>query len=440
MKKSDFIFSIAAIMMSVFCLTSCKEGGVVEPVPEPEPEPEVITFEVTPSVESLVFEAARPEVYEFAVETNDSTWEVTSDAEWCVIAQSETGFTVTAEPSVSFEPMTPGTVTIKSSDTTYATFAVEQNELKMWFGGSEDGWATIWHNGEKSLLEAANINDIHVEADGTMHIVGYNSAGMGGSEGWYWSEATGFSYVQTVSGSSQMCSSVTMDESAGDVYYSSYEYWSEYDEELGYPVNQFLASYWKNLEQNVVVESGYAEAGTVAVEDGNVYITVEDNGVPCYYKNGERHEIDDFGSTQVELASMIVKDGNVYISGFYLDVDKFVACWWVNGEGYDIPSDVSINVYGIDVDDEGNVYIVGSEGLGLNRKAVYWKNGEMISLTDYGNAVASIIYVIGDHVLCAGIEREEGMSNYIIKYWLDGQETSLTDGSTNAALGSLFIR
>ena len=64
----------------------------------------------------------------------------------------------------------------------------------------------------------------------------------------------------------------------------------------------------------------------------------------------------------------------------------------------------------------------------------------MISLTDYGNAVASIIYVIGDHVLCAGIEREEGMSNYIIKYWLDGQETSLTDGSTNAVLGSLFIR
>ena len=94
MKKSDFIFSIAAILMSVFCLTSCKEGGVVEPVPEPEPEPEVITFEVTPSVESLVFEAARPETYEFAVETNDSTWEVTSDAEWCVIAQSETGFTL----------------------------------------------------------------------------------------------------------------------------------------------------------------------------------------------------------------------------------------------------------------------------------------------------------------------------------------------------------
>ena len=76
---------------------------MVEPVPEPEPEPEVITFEVTPSVESLVFEAARPETYEFAVETNDSTWEVTSDAEWCVIAQSETGFTVTAEPSVSLD-------------------------------------------------------------------------------------------------------------------------------------------------------------------------------------------------------------------------------------------------------------------------------------------------------------------------------------------------
>lgn len=415
------------------------QAVLVPSVPEPEPEPEVITFEVTPSVESLVFEAARPETYEFAVETNDSTWEVTSDAEWCVIAQSETGFTVTAEPSVSLEPMTPGTVTIKSADTTYATFAVEQNGLQMWIGGSEDNWATIWYNGEKSLIEAANINDMYVEADGTIHLVGYNSAGMGGSQGWYWSEATGFSYVQTVSGSSQMCNSVTMDEQAGDVYYSSYEYWSEYDEELGYPVNQFKASYWKNMEQNVVLESRYAEAGKVAVEDGNVYITVEDSGVPCYYKNGERYEMDDFGSTQVELASMTVKDGNVYVCGFYLDVDKFVACWWVNGEGYDVPSDVSVNVYAIDVDDEGNVYISGSEGLGLNRKAVYWKNGEMISLTDYGNAVASEIYVIGDHVLCAGIEREEG-SNYRIKYWLDGQETVMTDGTTNAVLGSLFIR
>ncbi|HIT48094.1 MAG TPA: hypothetical protein IAC34_01195 [Candidatus Coprenecus stercoripullorum] len=429
MKKSDFIFSIAAIMMSVFCLTSCKEGGVVEPVPEPEPEPEVITFEVTPSVESLVFEAARPEVYEFAVETNDSTWEVTSDAEWCVIAQSETGFTVTAEPSVSLEPMTPGTVTIKSADTTYATFAVEQNGLQMWFGGNENGLAVYFHDGEKFTIteETKDISDMAVMKDGSIHVVGMLDKVGYYQGGYYWSEESGVFPLQesTQAGSA---SSIAIDENTDDVYFTSYSGGA----------GSYIAKYWKNLVSNDLTDgTRVATAPDIAIYNGDAYTVVQDGETMSYFRNGEQFVLDNGGYT-VSPSCIYIYDGSVYVGGQYVNGDIYSPCYWVDGKLNTIPTSVNSQIYSIAVSPNGDIYLGGSEGPGIDRCAAYYKNGEIVRLTDFNNSVLSRIELIGDHVLAMGTSSSENYNTFI-QVWIDGEPTDITDPNTSSVWGNAFF-
>ena len=89
--------------------------------------------------------------------------------------------------------------------------------------------------------------------------------------------------------------------------------------------------------------------------------------------------------------------------------------------------------YDIFVDDEANVYLAGSKGSGLNRCAAYWKNDEpAVELTSYSNGVASSIYVVDDNVIVVGYQGAYP-DNTSLRYWLNGDETIITDGSTSCA-------
>ena len=46
------------------------------------------------------------------------------------------------------------------------------------------------------------------------------------------------------------------------------------------------------------------------------------------------------------------------------------------------------------MDSNGDVYLGGSEGPGLDRRAAYWKNGEMTAITEYANACIGEMFVL----------------------------------------------
>ena len=76
----------------------------------------------------------------------------------------------------------------------------------------------------------------------------------------------------------------------------------------------------------------------------------------------------------------------MYVGGYYLNTDRFCPAYWINGKAYPIPTDINSQIYSISVDSNGDVYLGGSEGPGLDRRAAYWKNGEMTAITEYANA------------------------------------------------------
>ncbi|PIE78458.1 MAG: hypothetical protein CSA15_07695, partial [Candidatus Delongbacteria bacterium] len=85
-------------------------------------------------------------------------------------------------------------------------------------------------------------------------------------------------------------------------------------------------------------------------------------------------------------------------------------------------------------DDDGstspttNVYVAGYEHNGTRNVAKYWKNGEEIALTDGSqNAYAYDITIDNGNVYVVG--NESNGTNNVAKYWKNGTEVTLTNGS-----------
>jgi hypothetical protein len=72
-----------------------------------------------------------------------------------------------------------------------------------------------------------------------------------------------------------------------------------------------------------------------------------------------------------------------------------------------------------------------------NQKAIYWKNGKEVELTNGNNyAEASDIFVVGNDVYVAGAEVDPASQRSVAKFWKNGQPTILTD----LGLGSEAVR
>ena len=430
MKKSISIFSgIAAMLLGMSVIWSCEETIEPEQEPTPEPEPEELTFEITPATGDLVFDAAHPATYGFSVVTNDTTWKVTSDAGWCIIEQGTDGFTVTARPTISSEPQTAGTVSIVASDTVYASFRVNQNGLEMYFGGNMDSWAAYWHDGQSyfvSQYEAKDISDMAVSADGTVHVVGRASL-----TGYYWSEETGmFSLAASDENIQGSASGIYLDDETGDIYCTSYEGSGAY----------YTAKYWRNLaDYDLTDGTTVALAYDILMYDGSLYILVDDSNGKYYLIDDVKHMLEDNGYA-IHPSCMTVKDGTVYVGGYYTDEDRFCPCYWTDGKLTTIPTTQNSQIYAIGVDDSGNIYLAGSEGLGIERCAAYYLNGEIVRLTDYNNSCISDMDIVGEHVFLLGSSTADNFRTYI-NYWIDGEEYDLTDPNVSSAWGNcLFLR
>jgi len=161
--------------------------------------------------------------------------------------------------------------------------------------------------------------------------------------------------------------------------------------------------------------------------------------------------------------SIAVSGNDVYVSGAQQEQLSPVGGWsnviaeyWKNGnlvkltDGSKDTYTTSIAVSGTDVYVAGSdiVYVNGADVSGV---AKYWKNGNLVNLTDGSTgAEANSIAVSGSDVYVAGTQWDGNAINYsdgytvyrrnpIAKYWKNGMPVNLTDGSKWAEAKSIVV-
>jgi hypothetical protein len=126
----------------------------------------------------------------------------------------------------------------------------------------------------------------------------------------------------------------------------------------------------------------------------------------------------------------------VYISG----TDEYGrAVYWKNGEKVELTDGVSYVASGSSIFvSENDVYVSGYEG----NYAKYWKNGQAVVLpssTASGVPTGRSIFVSQNNIYVAGDGINPATGKYQAIYWKNGEGTLLTDGSNHAFAYSIFV-
>lgn len=125
----------------------------------------------------------------------------------------------------------------------------------------------------------------------------------------------------------------------------------------------------------------------------------------------------------------------VYVCGYQGDVAKY----WIDSTTEVILSDSTLGpAQALDIFVYGNdVYVCGFQKEGSFNVAKYWKNGVETKLTNgTKHATATHIVVVNGDVYVAGAERD---NKFVAKYWKNGTPTSLTDGVNNAYGNCIYV-
>jgi hypothetical protein len=147
---------------------------------------------------------------------------------------------------------------------------------------------------------------------------------------------------------------------------------------------------------------------------------------------------DAYGLFGKDTVTVTVNDFyDVYVAGFRYIGTASVATYWKNGQvisltdGTKNASASSITVVGSDV------YVAGID----DETAKYWKNEQPIALSDstISEASANSIAVAGSDVYVAGREQRSPWPYPEAKYWKNGQSIALTDGIRNATANSILV-
>ena len=174
---------------------------------------------------------------------------------------------------------------------------------------------------------------------------------------------------------------------------------------------------------------------------------------PVYWKNGNLVQLSLTSSGVIKgWASSIAVSGNdVYVAGYRTHFSfnrspTIDGMFWKNG--VEIPFDLNVNgpsslpcviVSGNDV------YVVVQEDVwGNGEVAHYWKNGNLVELTDGSNgSTASSIVISGSDVYVAGIGyggvSANGSSIEVGEYWKNGTPVVLSDATTDVETSSIAV-
>ena len=145
-----------------------------------------------------------------------------------------------------------------------------------------------------------------------------------------------------------------------------------------------VAKFWKNGISTVLTDGSQdAEAFSIVVFGGDVYIAGHDGAVATYWKNGVAMPLTD-GTYFATATSIAISGADVYVSGYeYNSYNNSAAKYWKNGVPFSLSksefSDDRAN--SIKVAKNGDVYVAGI----IAPYATYWKNGVAVTLHDKDN-------------------------------------------------------
>lgn len=188
----------------------------------------------------------------------------------------------------------------------------------------------------------------------------------------------------------------------------------------------YIAEYWKNGVP-VILTNVNSNANAIALAGNDVYVAGWENNVTGksvakYWKNGVGIALSN-GANHAYAESIVIAGTDVYVAGYEYNANNVsVAKYWKNGQAVSLTNGISFGeAYSITV--MGNdVYVAGMD----SSSARYWKNGVPIALNNNKNSKAFSISVFANDVYVAGYDGS-GIK-YVAQYWKNSNVISLTDG------------
>ena len=224
-----------------------------------------------------------------------------------------------------------------------------------------------------------------------------------------------------------------------------------------------IPAYWKNGRLVLIDSAHYnftpyygllgAGALSIAVSGNDVYMTGYEiyqspfRGDQYYgicWKNGMPVDLTAGSTRPVKpvTPAIAVSGTDVYVAGQDNGYgNNLAAIYWKNGQAVTLPDGrmwagaLSIAVSGTDV------YVAGFEDNGSVYEAKYWKNGNPVNLPSdvTKNAFATSIAVSGNDVYVAGYEAIPGNEGGVAKYWKNGNPVTLSDATNYARANSIAV-
>lgn len=323
-----------------------------------------------------------------------------------------------------------------SMDTLQVSVVRQNNSLvDVYVSGSEKGVAKYWKNGQEVILGNQQSGESWASS---IAVVGNNVYVAGGEGDWFtpgsnkaefWKNGQGL--VLNIEGDAG-ATSITV--AGSDVYVAGWEYSGI----------MTVAKYWKNSQQvSIALTNGVTDAVAtcIVVVEGNIYVSGYEGNEAKYWKNGQPVSLTN-GLGQAFANSIAVVGNDIYVAGSENNVAKY----WKNGQAISLTKGSAINATANGIAVVGNdVYVVGWEGDypgrvgGLGSVAKYWKNGQEISLTNGTNyAYATSIAVYDGDVYVAGYEGASS-DKFVAKYWKNGQAVPVSGADGAFATGILVV-
>jgi hypothetical protein len=157
-----------------------------------------------------------------------------------------------------------------------------------------------------------------------------------------------------------------------------------------------IAMIWKNDVENKLTDgTGFGTAFGIAIANGDVYVSGEDETTLMMWKNGVATSLGNAGSSGTGTASIAVHKGDVYVSGYEDNEAKI----WKNGESTPLPMpEGGVSTYGYNISVSGkDVFVLGEGSVSGNYKVLVWKNGELLTPYDGTNTYSAYSMSVAAH-------------------------------------------